>query len=65
MNTARSIRSPQWYCQSGNRSWNTSRLCNLQTVIESKMDGLQEGIGGLTFDDFSGHRSVPHPDPER
>ncbi len=66
MDTARSIRSPNWNCQRVNRSWgNTSRLCNLQPVIKSKMDVLEEGIDGLTLDDFGGRHSLPHPDTER
>ena len=62
METARSIRSPDWACQRRSPFYHgVSELCNLQYVIQSKMDGLQEGIGGLTLDDFDGRRSLPHP----
>lgn len=60
MDTARSIRSPQWVCPRRHYGRRISP-CNLQTRIQSMMDGLQEGIGGFTLDDFDGRRSLPHP----
>ncbi|KAK4031305.1 hypothetical protein C8A01DRAFT_21456, partial [Parachaetomium inaequale] len=63
MDAARSIRSPQW--ASPNRSaygyvGYVSHSCDLGSLIQSKMDGLEEMMGGLTLDDFDGHRSLGH-----
>ena len=64
MNAARSMRSPQWVCQKRNafgQAGFMSRFCNPRSIIQSKMDGLEEMMGGLTLNDFDGRRSLGHP----
>ncbi len=57
---ARMIRSPSSVCPR-QRIIGPSWGCNLKTRIQSKVDGLEEGVGGLTLDDFVGRRSLHHP----
>ncbi|KAL2200127.1 hypothetical protein P885DRAFT_27772 [Corynascus similis CBS 632.67] len=56
MDAARSIRSPNWACP--RRTSLFTRPCDLGSLIRSKMDGLEELMGGLAIDDFHGRRSL-------
>ncbi len=63
MESARGIRVPVWDCREANGYLNYHRqgaeLCDLRSLIQSKMDGLEKGIGGLTLSDFDdGRRSL-------
>jgi hypothetical protein len=49
MAAARSIRSPQWARHSSKRE---PHSCHLGSLVGSKVDRLEEMMGGLTLDEF-------------
>lgn len=49
MAAAKRIHSPQWARPSSKRA---SHSCHLGSLVESKVDRLEEMMGGLTLDEF-------------
>ena len=56
MDAAHNIRFPKWPCPRQTSLF--TRPCDLGSLIRSKMDGLEELMGGLTLDGFDGHCSL-------